>query len=345
VGKAGLLVIILGVAGLFAHLVVTVPPTSADLVTGGSWVAIGIGVALVLTALAQYGFGYGVFPLAIGVGVLVAQQATDFTERMHAPQPLLGILVTLLVGVGAIAVSYAEGGDEAVIRLPFFAVASLLSDIFVDFGSGWDDLMNLSTALFAAAFVITAVVVIYLDGDLTDAVSTTDYYANRLVLAAGVGVGVAAVLITAVATFDLAWSVDVLLTFVAVLGGYLVVPLLGFGALFALVGAETLGEASDDAVGDAIVTMEHGLAAIGALVAGFVTVAALVALIFGGPPGWLVAVLVVVAAGAAAVAARCGHLALTELARLIRSGAMPGRIAAMLDDLRRSDPVFRLLPG
>ncbi len=333
--------IILGVAGLLAHLVVTVPPKSADAVAGGSWVAVGIGAVLLLTAIAQNGYGYGVFPLAIGVGGLVADRITHFTGFLHAPQPLSGILVTLLVGVGAIAVSYADGGDGAVVRLPFFAVASLVSDIFVDFGAGWDELVNLSTASFTAAFVITAVVVIFVEDALPGSGAATDHYANLVLLAAGIGTGAAVVLVTTVATFDLAGFVDFLLTAAAVAGGYLVVPMLGFFLLLGLADSD----ASSDVIGEALDSMEHGLAALGSLVAGFVLVAALVALIFGGPPGWLVVVLVVVAVAAAVAAALCGYRALTELVGLIKSGALPGRIAEALDGLCRVDPVFRLLPG
>jgi hypothetical protein len=334
-------VIVLGVAGLLAHLVVTVPPQSAGVVAGASWFAIGVGSLLLLTAIAQRGYGYGVFPLALGIGVLVADRVTHFTGLMHDPQPLFGILVTLLIGTGALAVSYAEGVDEAVLRLPFFAVASLVSDIFVDFGADWDDLVNLGTAAFAAAFVVTAVVAIFLGGTLPGSAAAEDFRAGWLLLAAAIGTGAAFVLVTIVATFDLAGFVHVLLTAAAVVGGYLVMPLLAYFLLYVLAGRDV----PDAVIWGAIDSMERGLAAIGALVAGFFAVVALVALIFWGPPGWLVAVLVVVVVVAAAAAGWWGYQALTDLVRLIRLGALPGRIAAVLNDLRRSDPVFRLLPG
>ncbi|MDS0140295.1 MULTISPECIES: hypothetical protein [unclassified Amycolatopsis] len=342
-GRAGLLVIILGIAGLFAHRVITVPPKGTDFVAGGSWVAVGIGVVLLLTAIAQHGYGYGVFPLTLGVGILVADWVTHFSRAMHDPQPLLGLLVTLLIGAGAVSVCYAGGGENAVVRLPLFAVASLVSDIFVDFGAGWDDLVNLSTAAFAAAFVITAAVVVFVDDTLPGSGVATDYYGSLLLLAAGIGTGVAVVLVTTVATFDLPGFVDFLLTAAAVVGGYLVVPLLAFLLLCALAD-DLLDNESSDVVGDAIDNMEHDLAALSSLVTGFAFVAALAALIFGEPPDWLVAVLVVVAVAAAAAATRTGYLAFTELARLIKARAVPGRIAEALSDLRRSDPVFRLLP-
>ncbi|SFW90469.1 hypothetical protein SAMN04489730_7575 [Amycolatopsis australiensis] len=335
--------IILGVAGLLAHLVVTVPPQSAPVVTGSSWAAIGIGLVLLLTALAQHGYGYGVFVLALGVGAVVAHQVTHFDGRIHAPQPLFGIVVASLVGVGAIAVSFADGGDEAIVRLPFFAVASLLADIFVDFGSGWDSLMNVSTAFFAVASVATPAVIFVADG-LSDVESLADHYRTRLLLAAGAGAGVAAVLITILASFDLPSFVGVLLTSAAVLGGYLVVPLLAFLLLYSLVGRETWDAVPDQVVADAVGS-EQARSAVGALAAGLAAVAALVTAIFGGLADWLVIVLGAGAAGAAAVAVRWGMRALTALVFAIKSGARPGRIARVLDELLRSDPVFRLLPG
>lgn len=335
--------IILGVAGLFAHHVVTIPPKSADVVAGGSWVAIGIGAVLLLTAIAQNGYGYGIFVLAIGIGAVVAQRVTHFDDWIHAPQPLFGIVVASLVGVGAIAVSFADGGEDSIIRLPLFAVASLVADIFVDFGSGWDSLMNVSTAFFTATFVVTVVVVFFYDR-FPDPESLADHYGSQLLVAAGVGMGVAAVLITTVASFDLPSFVDVLLISAAVLGGYLIVPFLGFVLLYSLVGRETWRAVSEDVVDSAIVS-EPGLSAAGALVAGLAVVAALVTATFGGLAGWLAVVIEFGALGAAALAVRWGMRAVSELVFMIRSRTPPGRIAGALDELRRSDPVFRLLPG
>jgi hypothetical protein len=333
----------LGVAALLAHLVVTVPPQSAGVVAGVSWFAIGTGTVLLLTALAQEGYGYGIFVLAIGVGAVVAQKLTHLDDRIHAPQPLFGIVVASLVGVGAIAVSFANDGDDTSVRLPFFAVASLVADIFVDFGSGWDNLMNVSTAFFAAASVGTVAVIFSAEG-FPDVESLADHYGSRLLLTAGVGAGVAAVLITIVASFDLPSFVEVLLISTAVLGGYLIVPFLSFLLLYSLVGRETWGAVSGAVLVEAIGS-KPGLSAIGALVAGLAVVASLVMAFFGGLTGWLAIVLQAGALGAAVVAVRWGMRALTELVFVIRSGARPGRIARVLDELRRSDPVFRLLPG
>ncbi|TDP89898.1 hypothetical protein [Labedaea rhizosphaerae] len=333
--RAGLVAVVAGVAGLLAHLVVAVPPHTADLVAGGSWAAIGIGVLLILTELAQNGFGVGVFPLALGIAVMVAQRVTHFADRIHVTQPWLGIVVAVLVGIGAIAVALADDGDDAFIRLPFFAVASLLADILVDFGPGWDELVNVSTAFFIAAAAVAGAYIAAF-GD----VGPMDEYPDRWMVTATVGAGLAAVLITIMASFELARFVDVVLTLVAVLGGYLVVPLAG---LFSLQLAVRNADAED--VGDAVDAMERGGAAIGALIAGYVAVAAALALFLWGPPLWLVIILVITAAGAAAAASWCGYRAYTELARLIRSGADHPRISAVLDELRRSGPVFRLLPG
>lgn len=335
--------IILGVAGLFAHLVVTIPPKSATSVMVGSWVVIGIGAVLLLTALARRGYGYGIFVLALGVGAVVAQKVVHFGDRIHAPQPLFGIVAVSLIGVGAIAVSFADGGYDAIFRLPFFAGASLLADLFVDFGSGWDGLMNVSTAFFSAASVVTVVVILEYDG-FTNVISLMNYYGDGLVLAAGVGSGLAAVLATIVASFDLPSFVGFLLTSVAVLGGYLVIPCLGFLLLALLVGREAWSSVSADVLVEAIGSRQV-LSVIGALVAGLVSVAALVAATFGGLAEGLVVFLVAVAAAAAAAAVRWGRRALTELAFVIRSAARPGRIAKVLEELRRTDVVFRLLPG
>ncbi|WP_410588464.1 hypothetical protein [Amycolatopsis sp. lyj-23] len=335
--------IILGVAGLLAHLVLAVPPQTTGVVAGGSWVAIGIGTLLLLTALAQNGYGYGIFVLAVGIAAVVAQRLTHFDERIHAPQPLFGIVVACLVGIGAIAVSFANDGDDAIVRLPLFAVASLLADIFVDFGSGWDSLMNVGTASFAAAFVVDAASLFLYDG-FTRAGSVTTYDGSHLLLAASAGVGVAAVLITIMASFDLPSFVDALLTSGAVLGGYLIVPLLGFLLLYWLVGRGTWEVVPDRVFIDAAGS-KSGFSAFGALAVGLAAVAALVTAIVGELAGWLVTALEVGAAGAALIAVRWGMRALTELAFLIRSGARPGGIARVLEELRRSDPVFRLLPG
>ena len=337
--------IVAGIAGLLAHLVVTVPPGSAGVVTGGSWVAIGIGVLLTLTGIAgDYDFGFGVFPLAAGIAVIVAQRTTHFTEAIHVPQPLPGIVAAVLIGVGVLAVSFSEGGDAAVTRLPFFAAASLLSDIFVDFGPGWDEVLNVSTVSLAAAAAVTVTVVFTEDG-LTDSDFAVDRYSSRLLLAAASGTSLAAVLITVMASFELAVFADVLLTSAAVAGGYLVVPLLVSLVIYWLAGTQAVENAPVSVIEDAIGAMERRLAGIGALAAGLVAVAALVTLFFWGPPGWLLVVLLVTAVAAAAAAGWGGYRAVTELARLIRSGATPGRIAAVLESLRRSDPVFRLLPG
>jgi hypothetical protein len=338
-------VIVAGIAGLLAHLVVTVPPGSSGVVTGGSWVAIGIGGLLTLAGIADnYDFGFGVFPLAIGIAAIVAQRATHFTDAMHMPQLVLGIVAAALIAAGVIAVSLSEGVDEAVIRLPFFAAASLLSDIFVDFGPGWDEVLNVSTAFLAAAAAVIVTVLFTEDG-LGDSDFAVDHYSSRLLLAAAAGTGLAAVLITVMASFELAVFADVLLTAAAVAGGYLVVPLLVSLVIYWLAGTQTVENAPVSVIENAIGAMERRIAGIGALAAGLVAVAALVTLFFWGPPGWLLVVLLVTAVAAVAAAGWAGYRAVTELARLIRSGATPGRIAAVLESLRRSDPVFRLLPG
>jgi hypothetical protein len=336
--RAGLVAIVAGVAGLLAHLVVTIPPKAVDLVTGGSWAAIGIGALLILTELAQNGFGVGVFPLALGIAVMVAQRVTHFADRIHVSQPWLGIVVAVLVGIGAVAVVLADDGDDAFLRLPFFAAASLLSDILVDFGPGWDEFMNVSTAFFIAASAVAVVHV--LADEWTAPNGAMDEYPALWLVTAAVGAGLAAVLITIMASFEPARFVEVVLTLVAALGGYLVVPLVG---LFSLQLA--VRDAGPEEVGDAVDAMEHGGAAIGALIAGYVAVAAALPLFLWGPPLWLGIVLAITAAGAGAVAIWCGYRACTELLRLIRSGADHPRISAVLDELRRSAPVFRLLPG
>ncbi len=336
--------IILGIAGLFAHLVVAVPPQSAAAVTSGSWVAIGIGVVLLLTALAQNGYGYGIFLLTLGVGAVVAHQVAHLDDRIHAPQPLFGIVAASLAGVGAVAVSYSGGTDGACPRLLFFATASLLADIFVDFGSGWDSLMNVSTAFFAAAFVATAAWEITADSS-ADRDSVAAHYGSRLLQAGGIGVGVAAVLITVEAAFILPSFVDTLLVLGAVFGVYPLVLQLGFGWLHLLVGGETMDHAPKEMIEKGIEGMENGVALLAALVAGFVFVTVLAGLIFGEPTGWQVAVLVVAAVVAIVAMVGWGYRAVTELARWLKGTPLPGRVAKVLDDLRLSDPVFRLLPG
>ncbi|MGW3993475.1 hypothetical protein ACWEF6_08310 [Amycolatopsis sp. NPDC004772] len=296
-----------------------------------------------LTAMAQHGYGFGIFVLAVGIAAVVARKVTHFDERIHAPQPLLGIVMVALVGIGAVAVSFADGGEALIVRLPFFAIASLVADIFVDFGSGWDDLVNLSTASFAAASV--AVVTILLYDSLPEYGRLTDHYAYLLMLAAGFGASAAVVLITTVATFDLAGFVELLLTAAAVAGAYLIVPLLGFFLLHAFADDDASSDVVGEAIDEVIDNVENRLAVVGSLVAGFFVVAALVALMFGKPPGWLVGVLVLGAIAAAFAAARWGRWALTDLVLAISAGALPGRIAGVLDGLRQSDPVFRLLPG
>ncbi|MFI5593803.1 hypothetical protein ACIA5G_52905 [Amycolatopsis sp. NPDC051758] len=343
--RAGLVVIVAGIAGLLAHLVVTVPPGSSGVVTGGSWVAIGIGTLLALAGIADfYDFGFGVFPLAIGIAVIIAQRATHFTEAIHMPQLPLGIVAAVLIGVGVLAVSFSEGVDDAIIRLPFFAAASLLSDIFVDFGPGWDEVLNVTTVSLAAAAAV-AVVVVFTEDGLSDSDFAVEHYSSRLLLAAVAGTGLAAVLIAVMASFELAVFADVLLTSAAVVGGYLVVPLLVSLVIYWLTGTQAVEIAPVSVVENAIGAMERRLTGIGALAAGLVAVAALVTLFFWGPPGWLLVVLLVTAVVAAAAAGWGGYRAVTELAPLIRSGVTPGRIAVVLETLRRSDPVFRLLPG
>ena len=335
--KAGLFAVVVGVAALLAHLVVTIPPQKADLVTGGALAAIAIGALLVLTELAQNGYGVGVFPLALGIGALVAQRTTHFADRIHFTQPWLGITIAVLIGVGAIAVAAADDGDDAFLRLPVFAIASLVSDILVDFGPGWDELVNVSTAFFFAATAVA--VAFFLADEFGDPTGGMDEYPSMWAVTATTGVAVAAVLITITASFALARFVDVLLVLAAVLGGYLVVPLVALSALPLFVRTATA-----DRVGNAVTTMERGGAAIAALITGYVAVAAAFSVFRWAPPLWLVIVLAVTAVGAAVVAGWCGSVAFRELAQLVRAGANRPRISVVLDELRRSAPVFRLLP-
>ncbi len=365
----GLLLVLLGMAGLSADRVVAVPPDLVEWVRVGSWAVGAVGTLLMLFRIARSGAGFGVFPLACGVGLLVAQPITHWMDgpAVQAWQPWLGFGLVLLIGGGALRVMVTQADNDpesASFVLALFAFASLITDIVVDFGD-WDGLLNVSTAAFTAAFAFVVVI------KLTALVEAVDGPGRRELIAGlppdpnhplvrylpmvltrlwSFGLAVAAVPVTVMLSFDLPVFVDVLLTLPATLGVYTGVALVGYRPLAKAIGPERLVRAGQDAIGNVLDADKYSTRLLKALTVGYGGFALLVETVVLRPPVWLVGPLAIMGFIMVVNALwRWKTLMPQVVAEVIRESESPERtapsIAELLGRLGRADPVFRLLPG
>lgn len=329
---AGLLLVVLGIGGLLAHR--AVPAGSEGAVAGGSWTAIGIGVLVMVGAVAR-NVGRGVYPMAIGMGALVAEASNHWMDNGHvqAFQPWVNIGLLLLIAGGAffVILELSDDAYETAVGLGVFAAISLGTDIAFDFGSGWDELMNVGTAVFASGIVIAAVV------ELTDG---TDI-AGLLARTAVTGFGLTAVLITIMKSFRVPTELEVwLLVPLAVLGGWAAAPRIGYEIVLAAPRDGQFSSTGVERERDRLAMLIWGF-----LVFGFLLIVLPVEVVVFRPPVVFTIVLIVLALGAGVAAVRMWIAGYRDAVRLIDVPAS-SRISVgdILEELAEQDAVYRLLP-
>ncbi|WP_162793688.1 hypothetical protein [Streptomyces paludis] len=327
---------------------------------------VAVGAVLVLTVMARdLDLGPGVFPLAAGVAALVFQLPTHWMDApaVRAWQPWLGVVLALLIGVGALSVavlSALDGGHPFVVQL-VFCVASLVAKLVFDFEGVWGGLLNVSLVLFAAGCVLG---VVFLATEMVEGMDGPDrervargyeYPSTTYELFWGVrfiafGLAVTAVTIAIVVSFSMPTFVDVLLVLLAALGVYTVVPLAGYAWVVRAFGRERFERMGSGSFEEAVMDGAPRLPTVSALVAGFLAVVLVCEVVLLWPAVWVTSVLLGAATAAGAVAVRCWLRALPRLVDGLgeterTSEQSASSIASVLVALGLSQPVFRLLPG
>lgn len=341
---AGLFLVVLGIGGLAATQAIVMTHDTASVVTGGSWTAVVIGGLLVLSALART-LGLGVFPLAFGLAAVIDQETTRWTMSgaAHAWQSWIvaGAVAMIVLGMIAIFVVLAAEETETVVRvLGLFMLGSASLDLSFDFGSGWDALVNLSTAALAVGFGV-ALVFLLTEG-LNDEPGIPEALAF-LTRFDAVGLGFAAMLITVMSSFDLATGVDLALTAVAVLGVWVSAPSV------ALIMISEVYEFEPEDVGELLEDAELVGRLVRVWISGFVMVALLVEVIVFQPGSLLTAAAIVLALMTGALGVMLGISAYREIsAFLVEAEEHPRRrphfVAENLERLADRSAVYRLLP-